>query len=151
MRLTAFTDYTLRTLIYLALRPEKLVTIADIATAYDVSANHLTKVVHHLAQAGDIATVRGQHGGLRLARPPGAIRLGNVVRRTEPDLELVACFDAGQHCVIQEGCVLKHALDSALQAFLAVLDGYTLADLVAPRLALAGWLGMTQQPEQRIA
>jgi Rrf2 family transcriptional regulator, nitric oxide-sensitive transcriptional repressor len=150
MRLTAFTDYTLRTLIYLALQPEKLVTIADIASAYDISANHLMKVVHHLAQAGDIATVRGQRGGLRLARLPETIRLGDVVRRTEPDLELVACFDEGQHCVIQEGCVLKHALDSALQAFLGVLDRYTLADLVAPRLALAGWLGLAQQPEQQI-
>lgn len=150
MRLTAFTDYTLRTLIYLALRPEKLVTIADVATAYDISANHLMKVVHHLAQAGDVATVRGQHGGLRLARPPEAIKLGDVVRRTEPDLELVTCFGEGQRCVIQEGCVLQHALDNALQAFLVVLDGYTLADLVAPRLALAGFLGMAQQPEQRI-
>lgn len=150
MRLTAFTDYTLRTLIYLALRPEKLVTIADIATAYDVSANHLMKVVHQLAQTGDIETVRGQRGGLRLARAPEAINLGSVVRRTEPDLDLVACFGEGQHCVIQEGCVLQHALDEALQAFLGVLDRYTLADLVAPRQTLAAWLGMAEQPEQRI-
>jgi Rrf2 family nitric oxide-sensitive transcriptional repressor len=150
MRLTAFTDYTLRTLIYLAVRPEKLVTIADIAAAYDVSANHLMKVVHQLAQAGDITTIRGQRGGLRLARPSEEINLGSVVRRTEPDLELVACFGDGQHCVIQQGCVLQRALDQALQAFLAVLDRYTLADLVAPRLDLAGWLGMTQQPEPRI-
>jgi Rrf2 family nitric oxide-sensitive transcriptional repressor len=150
MRLTTFTDYTLRTLIYLAIRPEKLVTIADIASAYDISANHLMKVVHQLALAGDIATVRGQRGGLRLARKPEAINLGEVVRRTEPDLELVACFGEAQRCTIQDGCVLQHALGDALQAFLSVLDGYTLADLVAPRQALAGWLGMTQQPEQRI-
>src|SRR5579872_3631199 len=108
MRLTAFTDYTLRALIYLALRPDRLVTIADIATAYDISANHLMKVVHQLAQTGDIETVRGQRGGVRLARPPEAINLGSVVRRTEPDLELVACFGEAQRCVIQEGCVLQH-------------------------------------------
>jgi Rrf2 family transcriptional regulator, nitric oxide-sensitive transcriptional repressor len=150
MRLTAFTDYTLRTLIYLALRPDRLVTISDIATAYDVSANHMMKVVHQLAQTGDIATVRGQRGGLRLARAPEAINLGSVVRRTEPDLDLVTCFGEGQRCVIQEGCVLQHALDEALQAFLGVLDGYTLADLVAPRQALAGWLGVAEGPEQRV-
>jgi Rrf2 family transcriptional regulator, nitric oxide-sensitive transcriptional repressor len=150
MRLTAFTDYTLRTLIYLALRPDRLVTISDIATAYDVSANHMMKVVHQLAQTGDIETVRGQRGGLRLARAPEAINLGSVVRRTEPDLDLVTCFGEGQRCVIQEGCVLQHALDEALQAFLGVLDGYTLADLVAPRQALAGWLGMAEGPGQRV-
>ena len=151
MRLTAFTDYTLRTLIYLALRPDKLVTIADIADAYDISANHLMKIVHQLAIAGDVATVRGQHGGMRLGRPAETINLGQVVRRTEPDLELVACFSETQRCVIQRDCVLQHALGAALQAFLAVLDGYTLADLVAPRQALAGLLGMPSQPEQRIA
>lgn len=150
MRLTAFTDYTLRTLIYLALRPQQLVTIADIASAYDISANHLMKVVHQLALAGDVTTVRGQHGGLRLARSPEAINLGGVVRRTEPDLELVACFGEAQSCVIQHGCVLQHALGDALQAFLAVLDRYTLADLVAPHATLAISLGMPMQSETRI-
>ena len=151
MRLTTFTDYTLRTLIYLALRPDGLVTIADIADAYDISANHLMKVVHQLAVAGDVATVRGQHGGMRLGRPAESINLGQVVRRTEPDLELVACFSETQRCVIQRDCVLQHALGAALQAFLAVLDGYTLADLAAPQQALAGLLGMPSQPEQRMA
>ncbi len=150
MRLTAFTDYTMRTLIYLALRREQLATIADIATAYDISANHLMKVVHQLALAGDITTVRGQHGGLRLARPPEVINLGEVVRRTEPDLDLVACFGESRTCIIHENCVLQHALGDALQAFLAVLDRYTLADLVAPHAALAGALGMTHRPSPRI-
>lgn len=140
MRLTSFTDYTLRTLIYLALQPDRLATIADIAAAYDISANHLMKVVHQLAVAGDIVTVRGQRGGLRLAKPASAINIGTLVRRTEPDMELVACFAQDQHCVIQEGCVLQHALGEALAAFLAVLDRYTLADLVAPQQALAGLL-----------
>jgi Rrf2 family transcriptional regulator, nitric oxide-sensitive transcriptional repressor len=143
MRLTSFTDYTLRTLIYLALRPDRLVTIADIARAYDISANHLMKVVHRLAVAGDVTTVRGQRGGLRLARPASDINIGEVIRRAEPDMALVPCFDDKQRCVIQEGCVLQHALGNALAAFLAVLDRYTLADLVAPQQALAEMLGVS--------
>jgi Rrf2 family transcriptional regulator, nitric oxide-sensitive transcriptional repressor len=142
MRLTTFTDYTLRTLIYLALRPDRLVTIADIAGAYDISANHLTKVVHQLAIAGDVATTRGVGGGLRLARQPDAINIGAVVRRTEPDMELVPCLGDGERCAIEKACVLQHALDAALHAFLEVLDGYTLADLVAPRRKLARMLGL---------
>jgi Rrf2 family nitric oxide-sensitive transcriptional repressor len=142
MRLTGFTDYTLRTLVYLALQPDRLVTIADIARAYDISVNHLMKVVHQLGVAGDVVTVRGRHGGLRLARPASAINIGEVVRRTEPDMALVACFDSAQRCVIQVGCVLQRVLGDALAAFLAVLDGHTLADLAAPRHALAGMLGM---------
>jgi Rrf2 family nitric oxide-sensitive transcriptional repressor len=143
MRLTSFTDYTLRTLIYLALRPDRLTTIANIARAYDISANHLMKVVHRLAASGDVATVRGQHGGLRLARPASEISIGDVIRRTEPDMALVACFDQTQRCVIQEGCVLQHALSDALAAFLAVLDRYTLADLVVPQRTLAEMLGVS--------
>ena len=150
MRLTTFTDYTLRTLIYLAVRPETVVTISDIAGAYGISANHLMKVVHQLALAGDIATTRGQHGGLRLARNPDAINIGEVVRRTEPDMALVACFGETRHCLIEEGCVLRHALGAALQAFLAVLDRYTLADLVEPRQTLAALLGVEPQTEQQI-
>ena len=149
MRLTTFTDYTLRTLIYLAVRPDSVVTISDIAGAYGISANHLMKVVHQIALTGDIATTRGQHGGMRLARSPDVINIGDVVRRTEPDLQLVACLGAARHCVIEEGCVLRHALGAALQAFLAVLDGYTLTDLVAPRQTLAGLLGVDLPDEQR--
>ncbi len=147
MRLTTFTDYTLRTLIYLAVRPGTIVTISDVANAYGISANHLMKVVHQLALTGDIATTRGQRGGMRLARNPDAINIGDVVRRTEPDMALVACFGETTHCTIEEGCVLRHALDAALQAFLAVLDRYTLADLVEPRQTLAALLGVALQPE----
>ena len=92
MRLTAFSDYTLRTLIYLALRPDTLCTIEEIAAAYDISANHLTKVVHQAAQAGEIATLRGQRGGMRLARRADTINIGTVLRRTEPDLDIAPCF-----------------------------------------------------------
>lgn len=137
MRLTGFTDYTLRALVYLALQPDRLVTIADIAQAYNISANHLMKVVHHLALSGDIITTRGRRGGMRLAKPASTISIGAIVRRTEPDMTLVACFSDAEHCAIQHGCVLQHALSDALGAFLAVLDGYTLADLVAPRQALS--------------
>ena len=143
MRLTDFTDYTLRTLIYLALRPERLATIGDIADAYGISANHLMKVVHQLAVSGDVATVRGRRGGLRLARPASTINVGAVVRRTEPDMALVACFADARRCVIGDGCVLQHALADALDAFLAVLDRYTLADLVASQRPLADLLRVT--------
>jgi Rrf2 family nitric oxide-sensitive transcriptional repressor len=133
MRLTAFTDYTLRTLMYLALRgPDTLCTIEEIAGAYGISANHLMKVVHQAAQAGDVRTVRGQSGGLRLARAPEAINIGAVVRRTEPDFDIASCFGSGALCRIQPACVLQGALADALAAFLAVLDRLSLADLVRP-------------------
>lgn len=150
MRLTTFTDYTLRTLTYLALQPDRLVTIAEVAHAYDISANHLMKVVHQLAVAGDIVTLRGQRGGLRLAKPASEINIGVVVRRTEPDMALVTCFGDEHRCVIQGDCILQHALASALQAFLTVLDRYTLADLTAPHQALATLLKMPPQSEQRV-
>ncbi len=146
MRLTVFTDYTLRTLIFLALRPDKLVTIADIAEAYGISTNHLMKVVHQLALSGEVVTVRGQRGGLRLAQPADEINVGAVVRRTEADLEMMPCFGSQGECIIQPECVLSAAVDEALRAFLAALDGYTVADLVRPRASLARMLRI-QQPE----
>ncbi|MGE0226302.1 MAG: Rrf2 family transcriptional regulator [Acetobacteraceae bacterium] len=142
MRLTTYTDYTLRTLIYLGIQPARLVTIADIAEAYRISPNHLMKVVHQLAVAGDVTTLRGQHGGVRLARAAAAINIGAVVRRTEPDMALAPCFCEGGSCTIQASCVLAGALSEALAGFLAVLDRYTLADLVAPRAPLVRLLGL---------
>lgn len=142
MRLTVFTDYTLRTLMYLALRPDTLATIADVAEAYHISNNHLMKVVHQLALSGDIATVRGQRGGMKLARPAEKINIGAVVRRTEADMHLVPCFAADTGCVISPACVLSKALNEAIRAFLAVLDNYTLADLVRPQDMLAPLLGL---------
>ncbi len=137
MRLTAFSDYTLRTLIYLALRPNVLCTIDEIAEAYGISANHLTKVVHQAAQAGEMHTVRGQRGGLRLARSPETINLGAVLRRTEPDLDIAPCFGSNTACCIQPACVLRGALKEALVAFLSVVDRMTLADLIRPRWQLS--------------
>lgn len=147
MRLTVFTDYTLRTMMYLALRPDTLVTIADIAEAYGISGNHLMKVVHQLALSGDVVTVRGQHGGLRLARPAGEINVGAVVRRCESDMALVPCFCAQASCAIQPACVLAGVVDEALRAFLAVLDRYTLADIVRPRATLTQLLRIDEPQE----
>jgi Rrf2 family transcriptional regulator, nitric oxide-sensitive transcriptional repressor len=145
MRLTSFSDYTLRTLIYLALRPDTLCTIDQIAEAYGISVNHLAKVVHQLALAGEIQTVRGQRGGLQLARSPTDINLGNVLRRSEPDLDIVPCFASSAACRIEPSCVLQGALRKALDAFLAVMDGMTLADLIRPKQQLSSLLGLERK------
>jgi Rrf2 family nitric oxide-sensitive transcriptional repressor len=136
MRLTTFTDYSLRVLMYLALHPQRFVTILEIAEAYGISGNHLMKVVQHLAASGDIVTLRGPRGGLRLARPAEAIGVGDIVRRTEPDMTLMPCGG----CIIHPACVLPSVLDRALAAFMAVLDACTLADLVVPAAELADLL-----------
>ncbi|MDP4001948.1 Rrf2 family transcriptional regulator [Methylobacterium sp. NEAU K] len=129
MRLTRYTDYALRTLIYVGLHEPGQSSIAEIARAYGISENHLTKVVHQLGRLGLIRTIRGRGGGLRLAKPPAEIVIGAVVRQTEDDLALVECFDNGA-CAITAPCRLRRALGEALAAFLAVLDSYTLADLI---------------------
>ena len=137
MRLTVYTDYSLRVLMFLAVRGGELATIAEIAKAYGISKNHLMKVVHQLGLAGYVETVRGKGGGLRLARPPRDIVLGELVRRTEPDMTLVPCFDPTDvSCAIFSGCLLRGVLVNARDAFLTVLDRHTLADLVRPRASL---------------
>ncbi len=137
MRLTVYTDFSLRVLIFLALKGDGLATIAEVAEAYAISKNHLMKVAHQLGLAGYVATVRGKGGGLRLARKPEEIVLGDVVRSTEPDMALVPCFEpAGAACKIYCGCVLRGALVEARDAFLATLDRYTLADLARQRAPL---------------
>ncbi len=139
MRLTTFTDYTLRVLIYLgAHRQEgRLATIGDIATAYGVSENHLMKIVHHLAQQGYVETTRGKGGGMRLARAPGSINLGEVVRGAEEDLAVVECFQENNcKCPIVPACALRGFLGQAMTAFFDVLDGQTLADLLEPQAKL---------------
>lgn len=142
MRLTTYTDYTLRTLMFLAVNHDRSTTIADVARAYGVSEAHLMKVVHQLGQAGDIRTIRGKGGGIRLARSPKEINLGTVVRRTEPDMEMVACFGDAGGCAIGEACVLQDVLHQALDAFLSVLDRFTLADLIVHRTKLSDLLGI---------
>lgn len=137
MRLTTFSDYSLRVLIYLGTTRERLATIDEIAAAYGISGNHLMKVVHHLGQHGYIETVRGKGGGMRLARPPASINVGHVARATEDSFALVECFESGEPgCRIARVCVLRQALTQALEAFLAALERYTLADLLAPERPL---------------
>ncbi|HWX48900.1 MAG TPA: Rrf2 family transcriptional regulator [Roseomonas sp.] len=148
MRLTLYTDYALRTLVYLGLRPGRRVSIREIAAAHRISENHLVKVVHNLGRGGFVETVRGRGGGLQLARPPEQIRIGDVVRFTEEDMALVACFqspDAGG-CALINICRLQSLLGEALGAFLAVLDDKTLADLIAPpnRAVMAARLGLAE-------
>lgn len=130
MQLTQYSDYALRTLIYLAIS-EKSATITEIATRYNISRNHLVKVVHNLGKLGYITTVRGRQGGVHLAMAPENINIGEVVRKTEPSFTIVECFDQEtDRCVLTPVCMLKHALGKAFRAFTDVLDQYTLADMV---------------------
>lgn len=136
MKLTHYSDYSLRVLIYLAVRTERLATITEIANSYGISRNHVVKVVHHLGKLGYLETLRGKHGGLRLAGKPEDINVGKVVRETEANLQIVECFGNDNACVLSPVCVLKSALDEALHAFLGTLDRYTLKDLVKPAGAI---------------
>lgn len=137
MRLTQHTDYALRLLMLLAMEPEERHTIEEVARRHGVSRNHLVKVGQTLAQAGFVESVRGRGGGLRLARPPGAINLGAVARTTEDSFALVDCFDRERDgCVIAPACELRGVLDEALGAFFAVLDRHFLCDLLERPSAL---------------
>jgi len=130
MRLSSFSDYSLRVLLYLGAQPDRLASIAEIAAAHGISQSHLMKVALHLGRSGYIQTVRGKGGGLRLGRAPEAIGLGEVLRSTETDFDLVDCFGARGPCRIVGGCSLKGVLGEALAAMFLVLDAYTLADLL---------------------
>jgi Rrf2 family nitric oxide-sensitive transcriptional repressor len=147
MRLTLWTDYALRTLIYVGIKGGRLSTIAEIAESFDISQNHLMKVVNKLGQQGYIETVRGKGGGIRLGRLPAQIRVGTVVRETEEDLAVMGCLAETGFCRIEGCCVLRRALREATLAFLQTLDGYTLADLLTPRARLVRSLGLV--PEMR--
>jgi Rrf2 family nitric oxide-sensitive transcriptional repressor len=132
MRITRYTDYSVRVLIYLGLKGESRSTIQEIAESYDISRNHLMKVVHDLQLRGYIDTIRGKNGGVRLRLQPEQINIGRLIRETEEDKALVECFGPDNDCVITPFCDLKHVLAKAQEAFFAVLDGYTLADLLKP-------------------
>ncbi|HCX32598.1 MAG TPA: BadM/Rrf2 family transcriptional regulator [Rhodocyclaceae bacterium] len=137
MRLTTFTDYTLRVLMYLALEPGHLATVPEIASAYGISENHLVKVVHRLARGGVIESIRGKGGGVRLACDPREIRLGRIVRAAETDAAIVECLaPASNTCRITRACRLAPILLEAFDALYETLDAYTLADLVANRKAI---------------
>ena len=170
MRLTNYSDYALRSLIYLAVRPEPplLANISDIADSYGISKSHLTKIIHQLGQLGYIESVRGKNGGIRLARAPKDINLGVLIKQIEPDFDLVECFAAPDNdkssdgrqtgstglpitlidettnnargCIISPACQLKSVFFEALTAFINVLERYTLADIINNQDELASLL-----------
>jgi Rrf2 family nitric oxide-sensitive transcriptional repressor len=140
MRLTLHTDYALRVLIHVGLNDGKLTRIKDIAQSFGISKPHLMKVVNYLGQRGYLDTVRGRNGGIRLMREPRHINIGQVLRDTEDQLAVIACLERRGYCPIQRICVLRGALRDATGAFLAVLDTYTLADLIKPQKALSSLL-----------
>lgn len=137
MRFSSFTDYSLRVLIYLGVQKDRLATVGEIASVFDISENHLTKVVHFLSRNGYLETTRGKGGGMRLARMPEQIGLGELIRQTETDFDLVECFSGDSHCRISPACRLNSILQDGLDAMFEVLDQYTVADLLAKPRTLA--------------
>ena len=144
MRLSEYTDYTLRVLMYCAAHPHERVTIGELAEHHGVSKNHLMKVVNDLAHHGLLETTRGRGGGLRLLKDPATIRIGDVVRASETDFRLVECFDTRTNlCNLTPSCRLKQVFNAALQAYFRELDGATLAD-IAPAAPLRGKVKSTK-------
>ena len=141
MKLTRFTDYSLRVLMYLGLQDGNRVTIKEISESYNISRNHLMKVVSMLTRMGYLDARRGPGGGIALARPPKDINVADVVMDMEDDLNLVECFCESGRCIITPVCDLRHAFDRALKAYLSTLRQYTLADLLAPASKLSKILG----------
>lgn len=136
MRLTDYTDYTLRVLMFCALHPERSITIAELADSHAVSKNHLMKIVNDLARQGLLQTTRGRGGGLRLLKSAADIRIGDVVRQSETDFRMVECFEAEHNaCTLTAQCQLKQVIQTALNSYLAELDKVTLADITTPRPA----------------
>jgi Rrf2 family transcriptional regulator, nitric oxide-sensitive transcriptional repressor len=133
MRLTMLSDYALRLLMLAQEAGDGLITIEAAAKRYAISRAHLMKVANVLTRAGFLTAVRGRSGGLRLAKPPGDIRIGDVIRATEPDFALVECFAVGNQCVITGPCRLPRILNEGLDAFNEALNRYTLADLAMTR------------------
>jgi Rrf2 family nitric oxide-sensitive transcriptional repressor len=153
MRLTVFSDYSLRVLLVLATRTDNLVTISDISAAYGISEAHLMKVTHVLGKTGWIETVRGRNGGMRLGTDPRKLKLGTIIKQLEADFALVECLSEVNNCVLTGGCGLERALLLARDAFFAELDRYTLADLVNSSPALTGlaiWQPVTWQPNPHV-
>lgn len=142
MRLTLYSDYAMRVLVYLGTHADRLCSIAEIARSYGISQNHLMKVVNDLARAGYVESVRGRLGGIRLARPAESLNIGEIIRHTEEGFDLVDC----PNCVIAPACGLTRVLCEAVGAFLQVLDRHTLADLIGRRAALARIFALPSAP-----
>ncbi|MFA8438075.1 Rrf2 family transcriptional regulator [Pueribacillus sp. YX66] len=143
MKLTSYTDYSLRVLMFLSLRrDDKLSNINEISEAYNIKRNHLTKIIHELGRLGYVETVRGRNGGVRLKKAPEEINIGEIVRRTEEDFYLLDCFDSNgmNTCVLTPVCRFKSMLNEALNAFFKVLDQYTLDDITSNRSQLLSLL-----------
>jgi Rrf2 family nitric oxide-sensitive transcriptional repressor len=137
MRLTSYTNYSLRVLMYCALHRDRLVTIPEIASAFDLSRAHLLKSARHLGQLGYLHTVRGRNGGIELAQPPERISVGEAIRALEDTGDFVECFNpARNQCRIAGTCKLTGLLRRGLEGFYRELDGSTLADLVSDEVAL---------------
>lgn len=151
MYITRYTDYSLRVLMYLGLKNEKLSTIREIAEHYAISRNHLMKVVQELNSKGYLIAIRGKNGGLKLNGEPDKIVIGALVRDTEQHFELVECFGDSNCCVITPVCQLKRIFSEALDGFIHVLDQYTLADLLpqSDRPELARLLHIVNAPATR--
>lgn len=133
MHITRYSDYCLRTLIFLALQGDRLATIQEVSRSYNISKNHLMKIVYQLSQKGYINSTRGKNGGIRLGRDPEQINLGTLFTEVEQSFSIAECFSSNNRCAITPACHMKKILSEALTAFLAVLGKYTLADLVSPR------------------
>lgn len=143
MHLTHYTDYSLRALIYLSVHPTKKVSIQDVADFFDISKDHLVKVVHNLSRLGYIESIRGRHGGIKLAKPPESINVGEVVRNVEPHFHLVDCMNNdAAHCNVVPVCKLKGILQDALEQFVTVLDQYSIADLVSDHQSAVQLIGI---------
>lgn len=133
MTVTSFTDYSLRALIYLAIQKKELSTIKEIAESYNISRNHLMKVVQELSHRGYVKAIRGKNGGVKLNREPQDINIGTLVRELEQGSALVECFGDNNQCVITPACQLKRLLGEALEGFFVTLETYSLADLIRPK------------------
>ena len=147
MRLTRYTDYALRVLMYLSARPDRLCSISEISGAYGISHNHLTKVVHDLRKRGYVTSARGRTGGVRLARPPSDIFVGDVVRSTEDGFQLADC----ENCVIAPGCGMTSVFEEAVAAFLSVLDRYSIADLPERGIDFLELFPPSPRPQRRLS
>lgn len=147
MQLTRYTDYSLRVLIHLAVTPTGRATIGEIADAYDLSRNHLMKVVHHLGQGGFLDTQRGRGGGFSLARPAHEISLGQVIRYSEPDMNMADCSG----CALRSACGLTSILRAATAAFLGVLDSHSLTDAAKDRAGLAALIAALPRPPKVVS
>lgn len=143
MRLTTYTDYALRILMYVSLKEGEKATIKDISGCYKISKNHVMKIVHELGRAGLLATSRGVSGGVLLAKSPEEISLRDVMLITEPDFKIVECFDCGEsECPLVGHCELHRTLNIGLKAFLDVMEGVTIADLVRSKGTVARLLNL---------